>query len=199
MNTLLEISNKITQCSQNDRLEIIISLRAFLFEHPVHYWICFEDYESCDRQLKSCQNLSPLEMKRINENNIRKIKLKPIDLFLLPKNKKLQLINLIEEIFEDLQLTIVYDKIRLNPFNKDELYDFILENKSYFSKETFNIYSKRNYAVNYLLSEADIKHQIYETCFTLSRKNKIIDYWTNIWGQSTNYKESSLIEHLIIK
>ncbi len=48
MNTLIEISNKITQCSQNDRLEIIISLRAFLFDSPVYYWIDFtysEDYE----------------------------------------------------------------------------------------------------------------------------------------------------------
>ena len=124
LNTLIEISNKVNQCSQNDRLEIIISLRAFLFEHPVHYWISFENHESYEEQLFSCQNLNPSEMKKINENNIRKINLKPIDLFLLPKNKKLQLISLIEEIFEDLQLTVVYDKLRLNPFDKDDLHNF---------------------------------------------------------------------------
>ena len=138
MNTLIEISNKVNQCSQNDRLEIIISLRAFLFEHPVHYWISFENHESYEGQLFSCQNLNPSEMKKINENNIRKINLKPIDLFLLPKNKKLQLISLIEEIFEDLQLTVVYDKLRLNPFDKDDLHDFILCNQNYFSSNLGN-------------------------------------------------------------
>ena len=199
LNTIIEISNKVNQCSQNDRLEIIISLRAFLFEHPVHYWISFENHESYEGQLFSCQNLNPSEMKKINENNIRKINLKPIDLFLLPKNKKLQLISLIEEIFEDLQLTVVYDKLRLNPFDKDDLHNFILCNQNYFSSNILNIYNSRNKYANYLLSEANIEHQIYETCFTLSRKNKIIDYWINIWGHSANYKESTLIEHLIIK
>jgi len=199
LNTLIEISNKITQCSQNDRLEIIISLRAFLFDSPVHYWIDFSYSENYENDLIICQNINPNLFKKINEDNIKKIGIKPIDLFLLPRNKKLYLINLIEEIFEDFQLKVVYDKIRLNPFYKDSLYIFIKEHQEQFSKNIIETYERRNKDVNYLLEEASIEHQIYETCFLLSRKNKIIDYWINIWGGTINYKDSTLIEHLIIK
>jgi len=199
LNTLIEISNKITQCSQNDRLEIIISLRAFLFDSPVYYWIDFTYSENYEKDLISCQIINPNLLKKINEDNIKKIGIKPIDLYLLPKNKKLYLINLIEEIFEDLQLKVVYDKLRLNPFFEDDLYNFIKDHQDQFSKNIINTYKTRNKDVNYLLEEANIEHQIYETCFAIARKNKIIDYWTNNWGSSTNYKDPTLIEHLIIK
>lgn len=199
MNTLIEISNKITQCSQNDRLEIIISLRAFLFDSPVYYWIDFTYSNNYEQDLTNCQILNPNILKKINEDNIKKIGIKPIDLYLLPRNKKLYLINLIEEIFEDLQLKVVYDKIRLNPFYEDVLFSFIKDHQDQFSKNIIDTYKTRNKALNYLLEEANIEHQIYETCFIIARKNKIIDYWTNIWGGSTNYKDSTLIEHLIIK
>ena len=199
MNTLLEISNKITQCSQNDRLEIIISLRAFLFDSPVYYWIDFTYSEDCEKDLINCQTLNPNLFKKINEDNIKKIGIKPIDLYLLPKNKKLYLINLIEEIFEDLQLEVVYDKVRLNPFYEDDLYNFIKDHQAKFSRNIIDTYKTRSRDLKYLLEEANIEHQIYETCFVIARKNKIIDYWTNIWGGSTNYKNPTLIEHLIIK
>lgn len=198
MNTLFEISNKITQCSQDDRLEIIISLRAFLFDSPVYYWIDFTYSQDYEKDLVNCQNLCPTYLKKINEDNIKKIGIKSIDLFLLPKNKKLYLISLIDEIFEDLQAKVVFDKLRLNPFCEDSLYNFIKEHKDNFSKNIFETYKARNKDVNYLLTEANIEHQIYETCFLISRKNKVIDYWINIWGQSTNYKDSTLIEHLIL-
>jgi hypothetical protein len=180
-------------------LEIIISLRAFLFDSPVYYWIDFTYSENYEQDLINCQIINPNLFKKINEDNIKKIGIKPIDLFLLPKNKKLYLINLIEEIFEDLQLNVVYDKIRLNPFYEDVLYNFIKDHQEHFSKNIINTYKTRNKDANYLLEEANIEHQIYETCFLISRKNKIIDYWTNIWGQSTNYQDSTLVEHLIIK
>jgi hypothetical protein len=199
LNTILEISNKITQCSQHDRLEIIISLRAFLFDSPVYYWIDFTYSKDYEKDLIICQNLSPAILKKINEDNIKKISIKSIDLFLLPKNKKIYLTNLIDEIFEDLQVKVVFDKLRLNPFYEDSLYNFIKDNQEQFSKNIIQTYLTRSKDLNYLLEEANIDHQIYETSFLLARKNKIIDYWTNIWGQSTNYKDSTLIEHLIIK
>jgi hypothetical protein len=199
LNTILEISNKITQCSQHDRLEIIISLRAFLFESPVYYWVDFTYSQDYEKDLINCQNLNPAHLKKINEDNIKKIGIKSIDLFLLPKNKKLYLINIIDEIFEDLQVKVVFDKLRLNPFYEDSLYNFIKDHQEHFSKNIIQTYLTRSKDLNYLLEEAKIEHQIYETCFLLARKNKIIDYWTNIWGQSTNYKDTTLIEHLIIK
>jgi hypothetical protein len=109
------------------------------------------------------------------------------------------LINLIDEIFEDLQVKVVFDKLRLNPFYEDSLYNFIKDNQEHFSKKIIQTYNNRNKDLIYLLIEANIEHQIYETCFLLARKNKVTDYWINIWGGSTNYKDSTLIEHLIIK
>ena len=164
----------------------------------MHYWIDFTYSDNYEKKLVDCQNLSPNIFKKINEDNIKKIGLKSIDLFLLPKNKKLYLIDLIDEIFEDLEVKVVFDKLRLNPFYEDSLYNFINDHREHFSKNIFETYKNRNKDVNFLLSEASIEHQIYETCFLISRKNKVIDYWTNIWGQPTNYKDSTLIEHLIL-
>lgn len=164
----------------------------------MHYWIDFTYSDNYEKKLVDCQNLSPNIFKKINEDNIKKIGLKSIDLFLLPKNKKLYLIDLIDEIFEDLEVKVVFDKLRLNPFYEDILYNFIIDHREHFSKNIFETYKNRNKDVNFLLSEASIEHQIYETCFLISRKNKVIDYWTNIWGQPTNYKDSTLIEHLIL-
>ena len=75
---------------------------------------------------------------------------------------------------------------------------FILEHKDNFSKNIIDTYKIRNKDKNNLLDEANIEHQIYETCFLISRKNKVTDYWINIWGQAINYKDSTLIEHLLL-
>ena len=199
MNTIHEISNKVIQCSQSDRLEIIISLRAFLFDEPVYFWFDFSDLNKAEQILEERQILDISDVKIKNEKNIRKINVKPIELYLLPKNKKIYLINLIEEIFEDLQISIVYDSLRLNPFSEDKLFLFLKENNFYFSDKSFGVYKTRNQSAKYILDEAEIQPCIYETSFTLSRKNKIINYWTNTWGNSTNYKDPTIIEHLIIK
>lgn len=199
MNTIHEISNKVIQCSQSDRLEIIVSLRAFLFDDPVYFWFDFSELGKAEKILEKKQILDIFDAKSINEKNIKKINIKPIDLYLLPKNKKIYLINLIEEIFDDLQITIIYDSLRINPFLEDKLFLFIQEHNAFFSDKTSSIYKTRNQSATYILEEADIQPCIYETSFTLSRKNKIINYWANIWGNSTNYKDPTIIEHLIIK
>jgi hypothetical protein len=95
--------------------------------------------------------LSPAILKKINEDNIKKIGIKSIDLFLLPKNKKIYLTNLIDEIFEDLQVIVVFDKLRLNPFYEDSLYNFIKDNQEQFSKNIIQTYLTRSKDLNYLL------------------------------------------------
>jgi len=57
LNTIHEISNKVIQCSQSDRLEIIISLRAFLFDEPVYFWFDFSDLNKAEQILE--ENLAP--------------------------------------------------------------------------------------------------------------------------------------------
>lgn len=199
MNTLSEISNKIILCSQNDQLEIIVSLRAFLFDNPIHFWILFNYEQEYETNLIKLQNLNLFEAKSLNEKNINKIGLKPIDLFLLPKNKKNFLIIMIDEILNDLECKIIFDKLRTNPFNKDDLFIFIDKNKEFFSKQIYILYKNRNIQSKILISKSGIEYQIYDSCFAISRKNKIINYWLNSWGEKSYYNEPDLIENLILK
>lgn len=199
MNTVLDISNKIIQCSQNDQLEIIISLRAFLFDIPIYSWVDLTYSKNYEEDIALLHNKNIFELKSLNEKNLKKIYLKPIDLFLLPRNKKNYLISLIDEIFEDFSLVVIFDKIRTNPFLEDALFEFIKNNKNQFSDKIFITYKTRNDNAKELVSLASIEPQIYETCFTLSRKNKIINYWENIWADSYKYNEPNLIQNLILK
>lgn len=199
MNTVLDISNKIIQCSQNDQLEIIISLRAFLFDIPIYSWVDLTYSKNYEEDIALLHNKNIFELKSLNEKNLKKIYLKPIDLFLLPRNKKNYLISLIDEIFEDFSLVVIFDKIRTNPFLEDALFEFIKNNKNQFSDKMFITYKTRNDNAKELVSLASIEPQIYETCFTLSRKNKIINYWENIWADSYKYNEPNLIQNLILK
>ena len=199
MNTVLDISNKIIQCSQNDQLEIIISLRAFLFDIPIYSWVDLTYSKNYEEDIALLHNKNIFELKSLNEKNLKKIYLKPIDLFLLPRNKKNYLISLIDEIFEDFSLVVIFDKIRTNPFLEDTLFEFIKNNKNQFSDKIFITYKTRNDNAKELVSLASIEPQIYETCFTLSRKNKIINYWENIWADSYKYNEPNLIQNLILK
>jgi hypothetical protein len=199
LNTVLDISNKIIQCSQNDQLEIIISLRAFLFDIPIYSWVDLTYSKNYEEDIALLHNKNIFELKSLNEKNLKKIYLKPIDLFLLPRNKKNYLISLIDEIFEDFSLVVIFDKIRTNPFLEDALFEFIKNNKNQFSDKIFITYKTRNDNAKELVSLASIEPQIYETCFTLSRKNKIINYWENIWADSYKYNEPNLIQNLILK
>ena len=75
MNTLLEISKKITECSQLDKIEILISLRAFLLGYEDCPWFIFcECFDAEDLIIKT-HALNYLTFKKQNEANLKKINL----------------------------------------------------------------------------------------------------------------------------
>ena len=76
MNSVEDISKKILECSQNERLEILISLRAFLLECQDSPWIIFKDQESYTKDLISAQNNNIEHFKLKNERNIKRINIK---------------------------------------------------------------------------------------------------------------------------
>lgn len=200
VDTILEISKKITECSQLDKIEILVSLRAFLL-----------GYEDCP-SFVFCECLDPEELvieanvsnyhnfKKTNEINLKKIAIKPIDIFLLPKNKKNTLLDHINSILEDYypDCIIVHDCVRTNPFSKDFLFEYMEENEHKFSDLILQIYRTRSINKNKLIKDAKIPKRVHETCFSISRKNKLIDYWKNSWGLSEKYTDQTIIEQIII-
>ena len=198
MENLKEISDKLIRCSHNDKLEILISVRAFLFDNPEICGVVFNDYSNYNEVLENFKQKSNKTIKFQNEKNIKKIQIKSQDIFLLPRNKKNSLIELVDSMISEYQFTIIFDKCRADPFLYDDLFEFILANEEHFSIENINTFKKRSKELDRLKKYADIEKQIYETCFTISRKNKIKNYWINIWGLSETYFNTGIVENLII-
>lgn len=202
MNSVEDISKKILECSQNERLEILISLRAFLLECQDSPWIIFKDQESYTKDLTSAQNNNIEHFKLKNERNIKRINIHPIELILLPRNKKNSLLSLLDDssynLFAD--TFVIYDLCRMNPFSNDNLYNFITTNQIFFDKKIIQLYQSRHENIKHIKEFANISNQIYESSLCTSRKNKIKDYWIHIWGIKDKYiyQYQSTIENLIL-
>lgn len=198
MESVREISNKIIKCSHIDKLEILISVRAFLFDNPEISGLVFDDFSKYNEVLEVNKNKSNKIIKFQNEKNIKKIGIKSQDLLLLPRNKKNSLIQLVDSMIDEYNCVIVFDKIKADPFLSDDLHLFIKINKEYFSSDNVLLYDKRSKELINIIEYAQIDNQIYENCFTTSRKNKIKNYWINIWGLSENYLNPGVIENLLL-
>ena len=199
MNTQSDISNKIIKCSQEDKLEILISLRAFLLGLEDCPWFIFFPNDDKSEIIKKTTKKNLQYYKKINESNLRKIQIKPIDIFLLPKNKKIKLIQILDPIILNFDCEVIFDKLRSSPFNDDDLLDFIMGNIEDFNDEIIQIFDRRSLAKNKLLKEAKITKSKYSSSFSISRKNKIIDYWKNLWGMPEKYHAQSIVDQIIIK
>jgi hypothetical protein len=199
VNTQSDISNKIIKCSQEDKLEILISLRAFLLGLEDCPWFIFFPNDDKSEIIKKTTKKNLQYYKKINESNLRKIQIKPIDIFLLPKNKKIRLIQILDPIILNFDCEVIFDKLRSSPFNDDDLLDFIMGNIEDFNDEIIQVFDRRSLAKNKLLKEAKITKSKYSSSFSISRKNKIIDYWKNLWGMPEKYHAQSIVDQIIIK
>ena len=198
LESLKEIANKIIQSSHNEKLEILISVRAFLFDNAEINGIVFDDDCNFDLILEQSKTKSNAFIKNQNEINIKKLGIKSQDIYFLPKNKKNSLIDLVDSLVEEYNTIVIFDKVRADPFLQDELFNFIIENKNYFSTDNFDLFQKRAEEKNKIITYANIEKSIYETCIIESRKNKIKNYWINIWGLSESYLNPGIIENLLL-
>ena len=180
-------------------MEILISLRAFLLGLEDCPWFIFFQNDDKSEIIKKKTNKNLQYYKKINESNLRKIQIKPIDIFLLPKNKKIKLIQILDPIILNFDCEVIFDKLRSSPFNDDDLLDFIMENIEDFNDEIIQVFDQRSLAKNKLLKEAKITKSKYSSSFSISRKNKIIDYWKNLWGMPEKYHAQSIVDQIIIK
>lgn len=200
MNTILEISKKITECSQLDKIEILISLRAFLLGCEDCPWFIFcKCFDSEDLIIKS-HELNYLVFKKQNEANLKKINLKPIDIFLLPKNKKNTILDHVNSVIDNYypDCVMLHDRVRTNPYSEDYLFKYIEENDEKFTDKIFNLYKTRSLEKTKLIKDTNIPKRIHETNFLISRKNKIIDYWKNTWGLSEKYIDQTIVDQIIL-
>ena len=200
VNNIADLKKIITESSQNDKIDILISLRAFLADQEDYPWVYFKNIEEIPDAFSYLHSKNILHFKNINTINLRKAKISPVQIYIMPKNKRLVLIDLIDYELSDFINDYIFlvDKIRANPFEKDLVYEFLINNKSLVDKSLFAVYEERNKSHKKLLNLTEIKKPIYDTCSSVSKKNKLKDYWINIWGDSKNYSENSIIENIVI-
>lgn len=201
MNTLPELKLKILKSSNSNDVNFLISLRAFLIDQENCPWLILDTITNLENALLYMHSKELEFFKKINTKNISVNNVKPLDIYRMPKNKRLILVSMIDEILSSLLEDVIYleDIIRINPFNKDTLYDIISHNKIYISKNIFNIYTKRNNDLYKLLESLNYKNDIYESCFKLTYKIKIASYWCQMWGESKNYNsKNDIVDKLII-
>ena len=198
MDTLSDIKSKITKSFQTNDQDFLISLKAFLCDKEDCPWIVIDDNEP--QQIIEYLQSKPLSY-FINQNlsNIRKYRISEIDLHILPKNKKIFLINEIEEILDSWNVIIMSDDLRCCPFNKDTLGNYIQENKDKLNEETIARYTERKQFLKKLFIFSEYKKTIYQSSSVYAKNNKIKEYWKNIWGDPRAYRDhSSSIENIIL-
>lgn len=200
VNNITDLKKIIAESSQNNKIDILISLRAFLADQEDYPWVYFKNIEEIPDAFSYLHSKNILHFKNINTINLRKAKISPVQIYIMPKNKRLVLIDLIDYELSDFINDYIFlvDKIRANPFEKDLVYEFLINNKRLVDKSLFAVYEERNKSHKKLLNLTEIKKPIYDTCSSVSKKNKLKDYWINIWGDSKNYSENSIIENIVI-
>lgn len=201
MNTLPEIQLKILQSSHTYGVEILISLRAFLFDQEFSPWIILEDFSQINKALEYF-NKDIKYFKNLNLKNIKKIGLNINYLYNMPKNKRLVLIDFLNDIISNHidENMIIFDHVRWNPFENDIFYFLLIKQIDYIDRNEFNIYQKRHEELLKINNFNEKKIYSYENCLDLASKYKIKNYWHNIWSDYKKYKidEKSLIENIVL-
>lgn len=202
MDTLSELKINILKSSNINELNSLISLRAFLIDQEQTPWAIIDVNEELSDTIMKFENNSNSYYKIKNISNIKKFNISLLEIYLLPKNKRLILIEMLDDIIQNLldSKILIKDPLRVNPFSKDELFEYLKINKIFVDNITFNKYQKRSQDLNRLIVVAEIENTIYSNSISTTKKNKIIEYWRNIWGDNKFYHSNveNIIDHVII-
>ena len=202
MDTLSELKINILKSSNINELNSLISLRAFLIDQEQTPWAIIDVNEELSDTIIKFESNSNSYYKNKNISNIKKFNVSLLEIYLLPKNKRLILIEMLDDIIQNLldNKILIKDPLRVNPFSKDELFEYLKINKIFVDNITFNKYQKRSQDLNRLIVVAEIENTIYSNSISTTKKNKIIEYWRNIWGDNKFYHSNveNIIDHVII-
>ena len=94
---------------------------------------------------------------------------------------------------------IVYDGIRSNPYCEDELFEFIKLNMKNIDENIYKKYKLRNDDLRNIVSKTSFSNKIYFSTYDIAKKNKIKEYWKNLWGLPEKYFEEDVISNIILK
>jgi hypothetical protein len=180
-------------------LDILLTIKCYLTNNEENPWYIFQGTKKDSIILEIKQSLDYNNHKNINDSILTMVSIKPIELILIPKNRKIPLIEYIDDLIEQYSENkiIIIDSARTNPFSEDILFDYI--KKYNFNEEIVDIYIKRSESIQKILNFASLDHQHFKTSLEKSREIKILDYWKNIWGIGTSYnKDYSVIDNLIL-
>lgn len=190
----------INKSSNSDNLKKLISLRAFLLDEADSPWALTYDYENNNDLISYLKDNEINYFLNLNTKNIIKLNIKATDIISMPKNKKLKFISMLDPIIDSLldQNKVITDNIRINPFAKDKLLNFILENKININKDLFELFIRRNDNLLDLLSISNFNYKLNYNCSYYSKEYKIRNYWKNMWSDSIKYNDNSIIENIKI-
>lgn len=115
--------------------------------------------------------------------------------------KKNSLIELIDGILKNNNIydVLVYDGIRSNPYCEDELFEFIKLNMKNIDENIYKKYKLRNDDLRNIVSKTSFSNKIYFSTYDIAKKNKIKEYWKNLWGLPEKYFEEDVISNIILK
>jgi uncharacterized protein YdcH (DUF465 family) len=202
LDTLSELKINILKSSNINELNSLISLRAFLIDQEQTPWAIIDVNEELADTIMKFENNSNSYYKNKNISNIKKFNVSLLEIYLLPKNKRLILIEMLDDIIQNLlnNKILIKDPLRVNPFSDDELFEYLKINKIFVDNITFNKYQKRSQDLNRLIMVAELENTIYSNNISTTKKNKIIEYWRNIWGDNKFYHSNveNIIDHVII-
>lgn len=199
MDILSDIKSKIVKSFQTNDQDFLVSLKAFLCEKENCPWTVINEHSNPQETVDYLQSKPLSFFTNQNTANIKKYRVFEIDLHVLPKNKKIFLINDIDEILNSWNVTIISDELRCCPFQKDTLGNYIQENKDQITSETYLKYLERKQFLNKLFIFSEYKKTIYQSSSVYAKNNKIKEYWKNIWGDPRAYhNHSSSIENIIL-
>lgn len=190
----------INKSSNSDNLKKLISLRAFLLDEADSPWALTYDFENNNDLISYLKDNEINYFLNLNTKNIIKLNIKATDIISMPKNKKLKFISMLDPVIDNLldQNRIITDNIRINPFAKDKLLNFILENKININKDLFELFIRRNNNLLDLLSISNFNYKLNYNCSYYSKEYKIRNYWKNMWSDAIKYNDNSIIENIKI-
>jgi len=190
----------IIKSSDTYNLKKLISLRAFLLEEQDCPWTLAYDHENINEAINFLQNNSLKFFLDLNTRNLIKLNIKPLEVIMMPKNKKLNYVETLNEIINSFlyENEFVIDKLRSNPFFEDTLFQEIQTNKYDVNLNIFNIYNKRNQDLKNLFEKANFNLKDNYNCSQFSKELKIKNYWKYLWSNVEKYKDESIINNVIV-
>ena len=202
MNTITDLKSLIYLCYKDNKLEELISLFLCLNDAQDSPWVIINLEENLQEKLEYFQSFSQNDYKFHNEKILRRIKVSIVEIYLMPKNKKLSFIPYLEEYINELldSRTLVVDYVRFNPYKEDLLFYLILSKKDVLYKSLINLYETRSKDLKKLLDHAKFEKNLYESFYVFSKRVKIVDYWKNIWGDQKLYTSENygIVDHLVL-